>query len=98
MRSLIPILTILAFSLALYATASANTPAPATPRMFLLGDDRTNITVDTAASVINIFIDGRKQAFIDKDGLHVRGNITNTGATGSLNEFTDEPSAQTQTP
>jgi hypothetical protein len=88
MRYLITALTVFAAATALYATASAQPSA-----LTRIGDDRTYITVDTAAGTVQIFIDGQEHAIIDKEGLNLRGDLRYSGNTGYTNKYEKQTNA-----
>lgn len=81
-----------AAALFLYAAASAQNPAPA---LTMIGDEHTQLVVDTEAHTVRILIDGQEQAIIDREGLQVRGDIRSSGSSGLIytNRYEKKPDA-----
>lgn len=72
MRSYIGLFGALAFGMAVFAVSSAALTAPADPP--------TRVEADQAGHAILFIVDGREEARIDKDGLHVRDHVQYGGA------------------
>jgi hypothetical protein len=54
---------------------------------------RAAVILDQESGVIRFIIDGREQAVLDADGLHVRGGIDYTGALTDGNRYSQPPAS-----
>jgi len=85
MRQLTTVLTICVLAALLYTAASANSPAPPTAPITRVGDDTTQLVVDTQAHTVRIVIEGKEVGRFDASGLHVIGNIDYSGFSTDTN-------------
>ena len=56
-----------------------------------LGNQDTQLKVDIKENTVHIVIDGKEILTVDKDGLHVNGNIDYTGTIADITEANDAP-------